>query len=149
MALGSLLPWKEAGLKVSSLVWGQGGCGSPGAGFAWASQGDSTHPCASPNSPEDGVAQLGCSDRRGCIVSTPWVPQNYKELELLRQVYYGGVEHEIRKDVWPFLLGHYKFGMSKKEMEQVRGACSFGAGRWGARPQEPREGPLETSVPSS
>lgn len=51
-----------------------------------------------------------------------WVPQNYKELELLRQVYYGGVQHEIRKDVWPFLLGHYKFGMSKKEMEEVRGA---------------------------
>ncbi|XP_059854674.1 small G protein signaling modulator 2 isoform X2 [Delphinus delphis] len=45
--------------------------------------------------------------------------KNYKELELLRQVYTGGVEHEIRKDVWPFLLGHYKFGMSKKEMEQV------------------------------
>ncbi|XP_072496076.1 small G protein signaling modulator 2 isoform X2 [Notamacropus eugenii] len=45
--------------------------------------------------------------------------KNYKELELLRRVYYGGVEHEIRKDVWPFLLGHYKFGMSKKEMEQV------------------------------
>ncbi|XP_055983834.1 small G protein signaling modulator 2 isoform X2 [Sorex fumeus] len=45
--------------------------------------------------------------------------KNYKELELLRQVYCGGVEHEIRKDVWPFLLGHYKFGMSKKEMEQV------------------------------
>ncbi|XP_067572061.1 small G protein signaling modulator 2 isoform X3 [Pseudorca crassidens] len=45
--------------------------------------------------------------------------KNYKELELLRQVYSGGVEHEIRKDVWPFLLGHYKFGMSKKEMEQV------------------------------
>ncbi|XP_058286998.1 small G protein signaling modulator 2 isoform X4 [Hylobates moloch] len=45
--------------------------------------------------------------------------KNYKELELLRRVYYGGIEHEIRKDVWPFLLGHYKFGMSKKEMEQV------------------------------
>ncbi|XP_008056395.1 small G protein signaling modulator 2 isoform X2 [Carlito syrichta] len=45
--------------------------------------------------------------------------KNYKELELLRQVYYGGVEHAIRKDVWPFLLGHYKFGTSKKEMEQV------------------------------
>ncbi|KAM5274591.1 small G protein signaling modulator 2 isoform 2-T2 [Ctenodactylus gundi] len=45
--------------------------------------------------------------------------KNYKELELLRQVYYGGVEHDIRKDVWPFLLGHYKFGMTKKEMEQM------------------------------
>uniref|UniRef100_A0A8C2HL30 Small G protein signaling modulator 2 n=1 Tax=Cyprinus carpio TaxID=7962 RepID=A0A8C2HL30_CYPCA len=42
--------------------------------------------------------------------------KNYKELELLRLVYYGGVEHEIRKEVWPFLLGHYKFGMGKKDM---------------------------------
>ncbi|XP_066219594.1 small G protein signaling modulator 2 isoform X2 [Saccopteryx leptura] len=50
--------------------------------------------------------------------------KNYKELELLRQVYYGGVEHEIRKDVWPFLLGHYTFGMSKKEMEQVDAAVA-------------------------
>uniref|UniRef100_A0A8C9TAX1 Small G protein signaling modulator 2 n=1 Tax=Scleropages formosus TaxID=113540 RepID=A0A8C9TAX1_SCLFO len=44
--------------------------------------------------------------------------KNYKELELLRLVYYGGVEHEIRKEVWPFLLGHYKFGMGKKDMIQ-------------------------------
>ncbi|XP_037599083.1 small G protein signaling modulator 2 isoform X3 [Cebus imitator] len=50
--------------------------------------------------------------------------KNYKELELLRQVYYGGVQHEIRRDVWPFLLGHYKFGMSKKEMEQVDAAVA-------------------------
>ncbi|XP_034883437.1 small G protein signaling modulator 2 isoform X1 [Mirounga leonina] len=69
--------------------------------------------------------------------------KNYKELELLRQVYYGGVEHEIRKDVWPFLLGHYKFGMSKKEMEQVRGPYSHGAGSWGAGPRDPRKGPLQ------
>ncbi|XP_053130772.1 small G protein signaling modulator 2 isoform X2 [Hemicordylus capensis] len=45
--------------------------------------------------------------------------KNYKELELLRRVYYGGVQHEIRKEVWPFLLGHYKFGMAKKEMGRV------------------------------
>ncbi|XP_058856601.1 small G protein signaling modulator 2-like isoform X2 [Acipenser ruthenus] len=45
--------------------------------------------------------------------------KNYKELELLRLVYYGGVEHEIRKEVWPFLLGHYRFGMTKKEMGQI------------------------------
>ncbi|XP_027031082.1 small G protein signaling modulator 2 isoform X4 [Tachysurus fulvidraco] len=44
---------------------------------------------------------------------------NYKELELLRLVYYGGVQHEIRKEVWPFLLGHYKFGMGKKDMTQI------------------------------
>ncbi|XP_067866641.1 small G protein signaling modulator 2 isoform X2 [Heterodontus francisci] len=45
--------------------------------------------------------------------------KNYKKLQLLRLVYYGGVQHEIRKDVWPFLLGHYKFGMSKQDMDQV------------------------------
>uniref|UniRef100_A0A1A8JZP6 Small G protein signaling modulator 1 n=1 Tax=Nothobranchius kuhntae TaxID=321403 RepID=A0A1A8JZP6_NOTKU len=45
--------------------------------------------------------------------------KNYKELELLRLVYYGGVEHDIRKEVWPFLLGHYKFGMNKKDMSQI------------------------------
>ncbi|MED6293294.1 Small G protein signaling modulator 2, partial [Characodon lateralis] len=45
--------------------------------------------------------------------------KNYKELELLRLVYYGGVQHEIRKEVWPFLLGHYQFGMIKKDMSQI------------------------------
>lgn len=34
-------------------------------------------------------------------------------------VYYGGVQHDIRKEVWPFLLGHYKFGMGKKDMSQI------------------------------
>ncbi|TWW77809.1 Small G protein signaling modulator 2 RUN and TBC1 domain-containing protein 1 [Takifugu flavidus] len=48
-----------------------------------------------------------------------WNCSNYKELELLRLVYYGGVQHEIRKEVWPFLLGHYKFGMGKKDMSQI------------------------------
>lgn len=37
----------------------------------------------------------------------------------MRLVYYGGVQHNIRKEVWPFLLGHYKFGMHKKDMSQV------------------------------
>ncbi|XP_037553243.1 small G protein signaling modulator 2 [Nematolebias whitei] len=45
--------------------------------------------------------------------------KNYKELELLRLVYYGGVQTDIRKEVWPFLLGHYKFGSSKKDMSQI------------------------------
>lgn len=91
----------------------------------------------------DGVTQLGRNDHGGNTVSTSWVAQNYKELELLRQVYYGGVEHEIRKDVWPFLLGHYKFGMSKKEMEQVRGPHCHRVERWGAGPRDPGEGPLK------
>lgn len=28
--------------------------------------------------------------------------------EVYRLVYYGGVQHEIRKEVWPYLLGYYE-----------------------------------------
>ncbi|XP_069850741.1 small G protein signaling modulator 1 isoform X3 [Dipodomys merriami] len=44
---------------------------------------------------------------------------SYEEQELLRLVYYGGVQHEIRKAVWPFLLGHYHFGMTEAERKEV------------------------------
>ncbi|KAM4616484.1 small G protein signaling modulator 1 [Polymixia lowei] len=43
----------------------------------------------------------------------------YKEQELLRLVYFGGVEPSLRKEVWPFLLGHYQFGMSEVERKEV------------------------------
>uniref|UniRef100_A0A671XIS5 Small G protein signaling modulator 1 n=1 Tax=Sparus aurata TaxID=8175 RepID=A0A671XIS5_SPAAU len=39
----------------------------------------------------------------------------YEEKELLRLVYFGGVDASLRKEVWPFLLGHYQFGMSDAE----------------------------------
>ncbi|KAM3826403.1 small G protein signaling modulator 1 isoform 2-T2 [Vipera latastei] len=44
---------------------------------------------------------------------------SYQEKELLRLVYFGGVQHEIRKSVWPFLLGHYRFGMLEAERKEV------------------------------
>ncbi|XP_077377358.1 small G protein signaling modulator 1 isoform X3 [Festucalex cinctus] len=43
----------------------------------------------------------------------------YKEQELLRLVYFGGVDPSLRKEVWPFLLGHYQFGMSETERTEV------------------------------
>ncbi|XP_047447807.1 small G protein signaling modulator 1 isoform X2 [Mugil cephalus] len=43
----------------------------------------------------------------------------YKEHELLRLVYFGGVDPSLRKEVWPFLLGHYQFGMSESERKEV------------------------------
>lgn len=30
-------------------------------------------------------------------------------------VYYGGCSHEVRKEVWPYLLGHYHFNSSAEE----------------------------------
>ncbi|XP_068461114.1 small G protein signaling modulator 1 isoform X2 [Clinocottus analis] len=43
----------------------------------------------------------------------------YDEKELLRMVYFGGVDASLRKEVWPFLLGHYQFGMSEAERKEV------------------------------
>ncbi|XP_050570253.1 small G protein signaling modulator 1 [Cygnus atratus] len=45
---------------------------------------------------------------------------SYEDQELLRLIYYGGIQHEIRKAVWPFLLGHYQFGMTEAERERGR-----------------------------
>ncbi|XP_034647283.1 small G protein signaling modulator 1 isoform X4 [Trachemys scripta elegans] len=44
---------------------------------------------------------------------------SYEEQELLRLIYYGGIQPEIRKAVWPFLLGHYHFGMTGAERREV------------------------------
>ncbi|XP_046698212.1 small G protein signaling modulator 1 isoform X2 [Silurus meridionalis] len=43
----------------------------------------------------------------------------YDEQELWRLVYFGGIEPSLRKEVWPFLLGHYRFGMSENERKEV------------------------------
>lgn len=44
---------------------------------------------------------------------------SYEEKELQRLVYFGGVEPSLRKQVWPFLLGHYQFGMTEDERKEV------------------------------
>ncbi|KAG8455734.1 hypothetical protein GDO86_001791 [Hymenochirus boettgeri] len=45
--------------------------------------------------------------------------KSFEEQELLRLIYYGGIQHDIRRDVWPFLLGHYQFGMTEVEKREV------------------------------
>ncbi|KAK3771333.1 hypothetical protein RRG08_024289 [Elysia crispata] len=42
--------------------------------------------------------------------------------EVYRRVYYGGVCHELRRQVWPYLLGHYKFGSTPEEREGLEAA---------------------------
>ncbi|XP_061390968.1 small G protein signaling modulator 1 [Musca vetustissima] len=39
--------------------------------------------------------------------------------ELFRLVYFGGVAHEIRKEVWPYLLGYYSFGSTIEERQKL------------------------------
>lgn len=56
----------------------------------------------------------------------PPAPQSYEEQELLRLIYYGGIQPEIRKAVWPFLLGHYQFGMTETERKEV----GYPEGHW-------------------
>ncbi|XP_044937413.1 small G protein signaling modulator 1 isoform X6 [Mustela putorius furo] len=51
---------------------------------------------------------------------------SYEEQELLRLIYYGGIQPEIRKAVWPFLLGHYQFGMTEAERKESSQSCSSG-----------------------
>uniref|UniRef100_A0A7N8WY65 Small G protein signaling modulator 1b n=1 Tax=Mastacembelus armatus TaxID=205130 RepID=A0A7N8WY65_9TELE len=45
----------------------------------------------------------------------------YEEKEIHRLVYFGGVAPSLRREVWPFLLGHYQFTMTEKSrLEQLR-----------------------------
>ena len=62
----------------------------------------------------------------------PPTHQSYEEQELLRLIYYGGIQPEIRKAVWPFLLGHYQFGMTETERKEV----GYPRGQWGPWQQD-------------
>nr|XP_046230159.1 small G protein signaling modulator 1 isoform X2 [Scatophagus argus] len=43
----------------------------------------------------------------------------YEEKEIHRLVYFGGVAPSLRKEVWPFLLGHYQFTMTEKCRQEI------------------------------
>lgn len=39
--------------------------------------------------------------------------------QVYKLTYYGGIAHELRKDIWPYLLGHYKFGSTTEERNRL------------------------------
>ncbi|KAM8829026.1 small G protein signaling modulator 1 isoform 2-T2 [Spinachia spinachia] len=43
----------------------------------------------------------------------------YEEEEIRRLVYFGGVAPSLRKEVWPFLLGHYRFTTTEKCRREI------------------------------
>lgn len=42
---------------------------------------------------------------------------NYEEV--YRLTYFGGVAQELRKELWPYLLGHYKFGTTIEQRNEL------------------------------
>uniref|UniRef100_A0A8C5AFN1 Small G protein signaling modulator 1-like n=1 Tax=Gadus morhua TaxID=8049 RepID=A0A8C5AFN1_GADMO len=64
------------------------------------------------------------SDARGGLSVEIWTSflkdcSNYQEQDIYRLVYFGGVDPTLRKEVWPFLLGHYHFTMTEKCRTEV------------------------------
>ncbi|EDW75228.1 uncharacterized protein Dwil_GK19805 [Drosophila willistoni] len=43
--------------------------------------------------------------------------------EFYRLVYFGGVQPELRQEVWPYLLGHYAFGSTAEERQKQDETC--------------------------
>lgn len=43
----------------------------------------------------------------------------FAENQVYRLAYFGGMAHDLRKVVWPYLLGHYKFGSTVEQRGQL------------------------------
>lgn len=67
--------------------------------------------------PDLGVDEDGLTKERWKELQVDGVVND--DAEVYRLVYFGGVEHEIRKDVWPYLLGHYSFGTTLEERQKL------------------------------
>ncbi|XP_064460761.1 small G protein signaling modulator 2-like isoform X3 [Ornithodoros turicata] len=60
------------------------------------------------------------SDATGGVTQEVWAAMAVdgrieNATEVYRLVYFGGVQHSVRKLVWPYLLGHYRLGSTEEE----------------------------------
>lgn len=39
--------------------------------------------------------------------------------EVYRLTYFGGISQELRHEIWPYLLGHYKFGSTLEQRNEL------------------------------
>ncbi|XP_076434538.1 small G protein signaling modulator 1-like isoform X2 [Babylonia areolata] len=69
------------------------------------------HAIVAVNDPDD--ASCGLTPEKWANICVNGVVTNSGEV--YRLVYYGGVSHDLRKEVWPYLLGHYKFKSSPQD----------------------------------
>ncbi|CAL1537719.1 unnamed protein product [Lymnaea stagnalis] len=76
------------------------------------------HAAVSEDSPLDG--KVGVTAEMWSQLCQDGIVTNSSEV--YRLVYFGGVAHNLRKQVWPYLLGHHKFGSSPEEREGLEQA---------------------------
>lgn len=59
---------------------------------------------------------------------------HHHERQINLLLYFGGCEHSIRKEVWPYLLSHYSFGMSAEQRKdrdaEVKNHYEMTIGEW-------------------
>jgi len=67
--------------------------------------------CMSPHLDE--ITWMNAMDSQGRIDSSVW-------LQIKAQIYCGGMQPSLRKEVWPFLLGMYKVDSTIEERDKIR-----------------------------
>ncbi|BFG00178.1 small G protein signaling modulator 1 [Drosophila madeirensis] len=71
--------------------------------------------------PEMKADEEGLTRERWQLLNVDGVLEN--ATEFYRLVYFGGVQPELRQEVWPYLLGHYAFGSSLEERKKQDETC--------------------------
>ncbi|XP_034490390.1 small G protein signaling modulator 1 [Drosophila innubila] len=71
--------------------------------------------------PEMKADEEGLTKERWELLNADGMLQN--STEFYRLIYFGGVQPELRKEVWPYLLGHYAFGTTREERQKQDETC--------------------------